>query len=119
MLALAGHPAGDLPRRFSLASTRPVSAILTTAKAGTEDDSALVLRVYQPTNGPLRVAVRTAARRRFPLDQELVLQGVTALEAPLSGERVTALDVKGHPSRFSFLARRALTTIAVRTEQAP
>jgi hypothetical protein len=65
LLAVTGQPAGDLPRRFSLASATPKSAILTAAKAGTRDDAALMLRLYQPTNAPLRVVVRTAAERRF------------------------------------------------------
>src|SRR5262249_50407270 len=48
LLAVAGQPAGDLPRRLSLASVAPRSAILTAAKAGTADDAALILRIYQP-----------------------------------------------------------------------
>ena len=56
----------SLPRSFSLASVTPPQAIITAAKAGTEDPDTLVLRVYQPTNAPLRVRVRTRARLRFP-----------------------------------------------------
>jgi alpha-mannosidase len=117
--AAVGQPAGDLPRVFSLASARPSSAILTAAKAGTEDESALLLRVYQPTNQSLRVAVRTTARRRFPSNQRFVLQGMTALESPLPGDRATLLELTGQARRFSFLAHRAITTIAIRTEEAP
>jgi alpha-mannosidase len=115
LLAAAGRPSGNLPRRFSLASARPSPAILTAAKSGTADASALILRVYQPTNAPLRVAVRTGARRRFPVHRKLVVGGMTALETPLRGERAAGLDLKGQSSRFKFLARRALTTIAVRS----
>jgi alpha-mannosidase len=118
LLAAAGRPSGHLPRRFSLASARPGSAILTAAKAGTEDASALILRVYQPTNTPLRVVVRTGARRRFPVRRKLVVGGMTALETRLRAERAAGLDLKGQSSRFSFLARRALTTIAVRSDGA-
>jgi alpha-mannosidase len=119
LLAVAGQPAGDLPRLFSLASVSPVSAILTAAKAGTEDASVLVFRIYQPTNAPMRVTIETSAQRRFPSQRQLVVAGMTALEVPLHGERVAALDLEGQPSRFSFLARRALTTIAVRGNGAP
>ncbi|HLK10014.1 MAG TPA: hypothetical protein VKW76_01395 [Candidatus Binatia bacterium] len=114
LLATTGRPAGDLPRRFSLASARPAPAIVTAAKAGTADDADLVLRIYQPTNAPLRVIVRTAARRRFPSQAKLALEGLTALEAPLHGEGLAALHLQGRPRRLSVLARRALTTIAVR-----
>src|SRR5262249_34620219 len=64
--AAPGRPAGDLPRSFSLASVAPSRAIITAAKEGTEDPDALVLRVYQPTNAPLHVRVRTRARLHFP-----------------------------------------------------
>ena len=118
LLAVAGQPAGDLPRRLSLASAAPKSAILTAAKAGTADDAALVLRIYQPTNAPLRVVIRTAAQRRFPLRRQLVVEGMTALEVPLPAKRIATLDGEKHASRFSVLARRALTTIAVRAKEA-
>jgi len=116
LLAVTGRPAGDLPRRFSLASATPMSAILTAAKAGTRDDAALMLRLYQPTNAPLRVVVRTAAQRRFPLHRQLVVEGMTALEVPLRGKRIATLGGTASASRFSVLARRALTTIAVRSK---
>jgi hypothetical protein len=48
MITDAGQPRGDLPRTLSLASAAPDSAIITAAKAGTEDTSTLVLRIYQP-----------------------------------------------------------------------
>jgi len=118
LLAVAGQPAGDLPRLFSLASASPESAILTAAKAGTEDPSALVLRIYQPTNAPLRVTIRTAARRRFPLQPQLTVERMTALEVPLHGKPVARLDDDGQTDQFSVLARRALTTVAVRTARA-
>jgi alpha-mannosidase len=118
LLAMAGQPAGHLPRRFSLASATPKSAIITAAKAGTTDDAALVLRLYQPTNAPLRVVVRTAAERRFPLHRHLVAEAMTALEVPIPGKRVAALDGGTHAHRFGVLARRAITTVAVRGTQA-
>jgi len=113
---VAGQPAGDLPRRLSLAAA-PRPAILTAAKAGTADDDALVLRLYQPTNAPLRVVIRTAARRRFPLHGRLVVEGMTALEVPLPAKRVATLEGGQGASRFSVLTRRALTTVAIRAEE--
>jgi alpha-mannosidase len=118
LLAMAGRPSGHLPRRFSLASAKPSAAILTAAKAGTEDASALILRVYQPTNAPLRVVVRTGARRRFPVHRDLIVSGMTALETPLREERAAELDLQAQSNRLSFLARRAVTTIAVHAEKA-
>jgi len=116
LLAVAGRPSGRLPRSASLAEATPSSAIITTAKAGTADPSALVLRVYQPTNRPLRVVVRTGAVARFPPHQRLSLEGMTALEAPSSRRQAARLRLKGRASRFSFVATRALTTIAVRDQ---
>jgi hypothetical protein len=118
LLAAAGQPAGDLPRRLSLASATPKSAILTAAKAGTADDAALALRLYQATNKPLRVVIQTAAPRRFPLHRQLVVERMTALEVATPGKRVATLDGEAHATRFSVLARRALTTIAIRSTEA-
>jgi alpha-mannosidase len=113
-LATIGRPAGSLPRTFSLASVTPAAAIITAAKEGTEDPDRLVLRVYQPTNGPLHVHVRTRARLHFPPRRPVGVHGMTALETPLSREDSRALRLHGQASRFTFVARRALTTIGVR-----
>jgi alpha-mannosidase len=113
-LAMTGRPAGTLPRTFSLASVTPLEAIVTAAKEGTEDPDALVLRVYQPTNAPLRVHVRTGVRLHFPR-QPIDVQGMTALETPLPGEDGRGLRLNGGVDRFGFTARRALTTIALHT----
>lgn len=118
LVAVPARPAGHLPRDFSLAAVTPAPAIVTAAKAGTTDPDALVLRVYQPTNGPLPVVVRTHASRRFPPRRRLVVEGMTALETPLSRERTKALRLDGRTSRFRFRATRALTTIAVRAAPA-
>jgi alpha-mannosidase len=112
--ATIGQPGGDLPRSFSLASVAPSQAIITAAKAGTEDPDTLVLRVYQPTNAPLRVRVRTRARLHFPRQRPLGVHGMTALETPLSAEDSRGLRLHGDVNRFTFVARRALTTIGVR-----
>jgi hypothetical protein len=72
------------------------------------------LRVYQPTNAPLRVRVRTRARLRFPPQRPLGVHGMTALETPLSDEDSRGLRLHGGVNRFTFEANRALTTIGVR-----
>jgi hypothetical protein len=117
-LATVGRPAGSLPRALSLASVTPPEAIITAAKEGTEDPDALVLRVYQPTNAPLRVHVRTRARRHFP-QQPIGVQGMTALETPLSQEDSRGLRLTGGVDRFTFTAKRALTTVALHGRNPP
>jgi alpha-mannosidase len=117
--ATIGRPGGSLPRAFSLASLAPPEAIITAAKAGTEDPDTLVLRVYQPTNAPLRVRVRTGARLHFPPQRPLGVHGMTALETPLSREDSRGLRLHGEVSRFTFVAKRALTTIGVRARSRP
>jgi alpha-mannosidase len=114
-LATIGRPAGSLPRTFSLASATPPGAIITAAKEGTEDPDTLVLRVYQPTNAPLSVHVRTRAQLHFPPQRPLEVHGMTALETPLSEEDSRGLRLHGGVSRFTFVAKRALTTLGVRT----
>ncbi len=116
LLAAAGRPSGRLPRSASLARATPSSAIITAAKTGATDPSALILRVYQPTNRPLHVVLRTQAAGRFPRRRRLGLEGTTALEVPLSRRQADGLHLEGGASRFSFVATRALTTIAVRDE---
>jgi hypothetical protein len=118
-LATVGKPGGHLPRSFSLASVTPPRAIITAAKEGTEDPDALVLRVYQPTNAPLHVRVRTRSRIHFPPHRPLGLHAMTALETPLSEEDRRGLHLHGGVSRFDFVARRALTTIGMRARSRP
>ena len=118
-LATIGRPAGSLPRTFSLASVTPQEAMITAAKEGTEDPDTLVLRVYQPTNAPLRVHVRTRARLHFPRQRRLGVVGMTALETPLSEEDSRVLRLHGGVGRFSFMAKRAITTIGVRAGSRP
>ena len=119
LLAATGRPAGRLPRAMSLASATPRSAILTAAKVGTAADDALVLRIYQPTNGRLRVVVRTSAARRFPSGRRLVVEETTALEDPLAHRRVVTRADDASARRFHVVARRALTTLAIRARRSP
>jgi alpha-mannosidase len=111
---LAPGGPGTLPARFSLAAAAPPRAILTAAKAATADPTALVLRIYQPTNRPLGVTVRTGARRRFPRRVRLDVAGTTALETPLAPARARALAITGNARRFRVFTERALTTVEIR-----
>ena len=111
--AVVATPAGTLPRSFSLASASPDTAFITAAKAGSADATTLLLRIEQPTNVPLRVAVRTAVAQRFPPGWRLGVQGRTALETALPPAAAARLAVTGSAQQFDFTATRALTTIAI------
>jgi alpha-mannosidase len=111
--AVAGAPAGTLPREFSLASASPDTALITAAKAGTADPETLILRIYQPTETALRVTVHTGVQRRFPVGWRLDVHGRTALEAALPGASEARLALSGSPEQFTVTATRALTTVAV------
>ena len=113
LTAVVGKPSGDLPRVFSLARASRSEAIIMAAKAGTTDPDALVLRVYQPTNRSLGMAIRHGARRRFPARTQLVVEGRTALEGPLPPAKAAALELSNDVDRVGFVARRALTTVAI------
>ncbi len=111
--AMVGTPSGTLPRSFSLASASPDSAMITAAKASTADPSTLILRIYQPTDAPLQINVRTGAASRFPATWRLGVSGRTALESDLPAAAVSRLALSGSPDTFSFVATRALTTVAM------
>jgi alpha-mannosidase len=108
---------GPWPSRWSLASVAPAPAILTVAKEATAAPEDLVLRLYQPTNAPLPVVVRTAAARRAPVGRVLRLQANTALETPLDAAAAGALHLRGAPERFDLVARGALTTVRITAGQ--
>jgi alpha-mannosidase len=117
LMAVVGTPAGDLPRVFSLARTSRREAIITAAKAGTTDPDELVLRVYQPTNRPLGIAIPHGAGRRFPPRTRLVVEGLTALESPLPPDQAAALSLFNDVDRVGFVAKRALTTVAIHARE--
>jgi alpha-mannosidase len=118
LLARTAEPGGNLPQRFSLASAS-APAILTAAKAGTANPTALYLRVYQPSNRSRRVTIHGAVEQRFPRPGRLRVRGATALEEPLPAARAAALGLVGHPGRFRVTATRALTTIGVTERGVP
>jgi alpha-mannosidase len=111
--AIVGTPSGTLPRSFSLASVTPDSAVITAAKAATADPSTLILRIYQPTDASLQINVRTGALLRFPAAWRLNVHGRTALESDLPAAAVSRLALSGSADAFSFVATRALTTVAI------
>jgi len=112
---LVGPSSGRFPQRFSLASAASPKqgagqpAILTAAKVGTANPSDLILRVYQPTNGPLRDLILTVNGGDTPPR----IAGVSALEVSLDAEAQAELDIRATTRGCSFTAPRALTTLAV------
>jgi len=110
---VVGTPSGTLPRELSLASASPDAAIITAVKSGTTDPETLILRVYQPTEAPLRVTLQTGAPQRFPATWPLDVHGRTALESALPASSEARLALAGSPGQFSFTAARALTTVAI------
>lgn len=105
--------AGPLPQQLSLASLGAGPAILTAAKSGTASPRELILRVYQPTNAALPVELTTEAGTRFPAGDSLVIEGRTAVETDLE-DGAAALKLRGDPNHCSFVASRAVTTLAIR-----
>ena len=110
---MVARPAGQLPRRFSLASVRPRAAMITAAKTGTANAAALVLRVYQPTNTRKPLRIRTDVPRLFPPRLRLTVHPMTALEEPLGRMDTARLHVHGDPDDFALVTRHALTTIGI------
>lgn len=79
------------------------SAILTTAKLGTYDPGALILRLYQPTNAPLSATVTTASAAS-------AVTLVTATEEPWEGGgEVTADGIAVTVDMTASIATIALT----------
>jgi hypothetical protein len=50
---------------------------------------------------------------RFPSGASLQIRGGTALETDLTGAQSADLDLRGDTGRFSFVAKRALTTLGI------
>lgn len=113
LLARLAGGDGPLPPRRSLASAAPPAALLTVAKSATAAPSALVLRVYQPTNAPLPVELTTAVRSRFPPGAPLQVRGANALEEGLDPARAAELQLRGGVDHIHLLARHALTTLSI------
>jgi len=119
LLTAIGPASGDLPDSFLLASATPEQAIITAAKAGTADPTELLLRIYQPSNAPLSTTVNSMAATRFPRNTPLQVRGRTALETDLPGSQSSQLGLSGGPEHFSFVAKRALTTVGIHASLRP
>jgi hypothetical protein len=113
LLTAVAPSSGSLPDSFSLASAVPEQAIIAAATAGTTNSSELLLRIYQPTNAPLSTTMNSMAAERFPRNTPLQMRSRTALEAYLLGSQSAELQLRGDPGHFSFVARRALTTLGI------
>lgn len=97
------------PKTFSLAAVTSQDAIITAAKAGTARPSALILRVYQPTNAALDVTISLGDLVATGGQSTWTAQKVTALETALDGE--PSLPIAN--GTLSFTAARALTTLQI------
>lgn len=96
----------SFPTRFSLASVTSGNAIITTAKSAEANSSALILRIYQPTNTPIPVGVNVSLAE---FEQSLSALQVTALETDM-GQQSISVNSGG---AFSFNAEFALTTLLI------
>lgn len=97
----------SFPATFSLASITSGNAVITAAKPAEADPSALVLRIYQPTNAPVSVTVSLGASANA--SGNLSALPVTALETNIPGAQ--SIPVTGNT--FTFTAERALTTLLI------
>jgi alpha-mannosidase len=83
----------QLPVSISIAATTDATALVKVAKAGTVDDTQMIVRLYQPTDASLDVEVAVASQIAGMFQQGGVLrtQAVTALEQPVeTGGPITA-----------------------------
>ena len=108
-----GSAAGSLAANFSMASLSVSNAYVTAVKTGTVTGPALgqiIIRVYQPT---LQAQQLTLTLPPAPAGQHWQATGITALETALSAAKTTTLNVAVNGNQISFLAERAITTLAV------
>ncbi|MBS1912297.1 MAG: hypothetical protein JST22_09955 [Bacteroidetes bacterium] len=108
-IGTAGLPTGKFPATFSLASASPSSAIITAAKPGTLDSSALVFRVYQPSNDASGVAVTITLADQVSSQKNVTAQLVTALEDVIAGTGTLPIS----KSAVQFTMQRAIATLQV------
>lgn len=97
--------AGRGPLSFVLAATATDdNALLTAAKRGSADPSAIYLRVYKPGNDVQTLTVSTVT---LPTS----ITGATALERRLTPEEEAALGITFRSPFISFTAAHAVTTL--------
>lgn len=102
----------ELPSTMSIASTSDPTAVITAAKAGTVNETDLILRLYQPTNSPLegvQINMDSPISKMY-LGQTLNVAGQSALETPLDS---TNLSLQATEASITLTAPFALTTLAL------
>jgi alpha-mannosidase len=104
---------GRMPPTMSLAASAESSALVTVAKPGTVDPGDVILRVYQPTNTTLPIALTLASNLAPAGGGAIVVSGQTALEQPLSAANEARLNLTSTSTTVSFTAPTALTTLAI------
>lgn len=98
-----------LPASFSVASVTSGNAIIMAVKEGHYDPDTTILRVYQPSNRPAQVTVTLDGYIQATGVASPNVRLVTALEQPVDdSEPISVVD-----GNVTFIARRALTTLAV------
>jgi len=89
-----------------LAITNPSSALITTVKQGSKDNSKLYLRIYNPTNIPTLIQLQV----NFPATD---VNLVTALEKEDINLKRDAKFYFSTKQSFGFMATNALSTISL------
>jgi hypothetical protein len=108
-------PAGttdELKSKMSIASTSDQTAVITAVKAGTVNETDLILRLYQPTDEPredLKIKIDSEISKMYR-NQTLNVAGQTALETPLES---TNLALQTTDKTITLTAPFALTTLAL------
>ena len=96
---------------MSIASTSDPTAVITAVKAGTVNETDLILRLYQPTNSPLagvQINMDSPINKMFQ-GKTLNVAAQTALETPLDA---TSLSLQATETSVTLTAPFALTTLA-------
>jgi alpha-mannosidase len=102
---------GQLPTSMSIAATTDPSALVTVAKAGTVDNTQMIVRLYQPTDASLGVEVTVAPQIAGLFQKAGVLQtqAVTALEQPITNGGPIAVSANS----LSLTMPYAMATVAL------
>jgi alpha-mannosidase len=111
VIALSSTTA-QLPSAMSIASTTNATGVITAAKVATANPAQWILRVYQPTNGPLDMAIEVDSNiaKMFQSGGNLNVAAVNAMEAGINGGE---FNIGAGPDSFTFTAPRALATFSL------
>jgi alpha-mannosidase len=115
-LAVQAVPGGSglLPTAFSFASPSDPRVLVTAVKPGSVpgvSDDALVLRLYNPTNGPLELSLSLAPA---PGGKAWEIAAVTALELPPTEGAPVARVGPVEGTEVALRLERSVTTLALR-----